>query len=160
MSKIVEELIAQPFSLVGTWNESCYVEEFDGYGSSAVHAGAVVGFAAVGEIVSRAGAVDLEVSDGALGIYGRETKKGISADVREFMSTWVGDPFLTESCLSRVSSSPFFIAEHSGVDLFIHAPTLELASVKLFKVVDLPLEGLPTRPMRGSRGIVRSLLGC
>jgi len=35
-----------------------------------------------------------------------------------------------------------------------HQPTLELASVKLFNVVLLPLEGLPTNPIRGSRGIV------
>lgn len=36
-------------------------------------------------------------------------------------------------------------------------PTLEEASVKLLSVVLLPAEGLPTRPMRGSRGMVRSL---
>lgn len=34
-------------------------------------------------------------------------------------------------------------------------PTLELASVKLFNVVLLPLEGLPTNPIKGSRGIVK-----
>lgn len=34
------------------------------------------------------------------------------------------------------------------------APTLELASVRLFKVVDLPELGFPTRPMSGSRGII------
>lgn len=33
------------------------------------------------------------------------------------------------------------------------APTLDVASVKLFKVVLLPDDGLPTRAMRGSRGI-------
>lgn len=55
-----------------------------------------------------------------------------------------------------MSSSPVIIA---GLVLVVHAPTLELASVKLFKVVDLPLDGLPTRPIKGSRGIVRSLLG-
>jgi hypothetical protein len=35
-----------------------------------------------------------------------------------------------------------------------HQPTLELASVKLFNVVLLPLDGLPTNPIKGSRGIV------
>ncbi len=35
-----------------------------------------------------------------------------------------------------------------------HGPTLELASVKLFRVVLFPLEGLPTNPIRGSRGMV------
>ena len=34
-------------------------------------------------------------------------------------------------------------------------PTLAVVSVRLFSVVDLPLEGLPTRPIRGSRGIVQ-----
>jgi hypothetical protein len=37
---------------------------------------------------------------------------------------------------------------------WFHRPTLELASVKLFKVVLLPLDGLPTNPIKGSRGIV------
>jgi hypothetical protein len=32
-------------------------------------------------------------------------------------------------------------------------PVLELASVRELRVVDLPEEGLPTRPMRGWRGM-------
>jgi hypothetical protein len=36
----------------------------------------------------------------------------------------------------------------------VHSPTFELASVSEFKVVDLPLEGFPTRPISGSRGII------
>lgn len=35
----------------------------------------------------------------------------------------------------------------------IHAPTFDVASVRLFSVVLFPEEGLPTRPIRGSRGI-------
>jgi len=81
--------------------------------------------------VSRAGAFDLEVPDGTLRIYGCE---------REV------------ACLKVVSSKSSL---HSGVLGTVHAPTLEVASVKLFKVVDLPLEGFPTRPIRGSRGILR-----
>lgn len=34
------------------------------------------------------------------------------------------------------------------------APTLAVVSVRLLRVVDLPDEGLPTRAMRGSRGMV------
>ena len=56
------------------------------------------------------------------------------------------------ACLKVVSSKSSL---HSGVLGTVHAPTLEVASVKLFKVVDLPLEGFPTRPIRGSRGIMR-----
>jgi len=33
-----------------------------------------------------------------------------------------------------------------------------VASVKLFKVVLLPEDGLPTRPIKGSRGIVSELM--
>lgn len=36
----------------------------------------------------------------------------------------------------------------------VYQPTFEDASVKLFNVVDLPEEGFPTRPIRGSRGII------
>jgi hypothetical protein len=46
-------------------------------------------------------------------------------------------------------SSSFFL--NGGV---VHPPTLEDASVKLFRVVLLPLDGLPTKPIKGSRGIV------
>lgn len=35
-------------------------------------------------------------------------------------------------------------------------PTFAVASVRLLRVVDLPLLGLPTRAIRGSRGIVGS----
>jgi hypothetical protein len=44
---------------------------------------------------------------------------------------------------------------HGGWKVLYHPPTLELASVRLLSVVLLPLEGLPTRPIRGSRGIVK-----
>jgi hypothetical protein len=37
------------------------------------------------------------------------------------------------------------------------APTLAVVSVRLFNVVDLPLEGLPTRAISGSRGIVQNI---
>jgi hypothetical protein len=43
---------------------------------------------------------------------------------------------------------------HECWKVLCHPPTLELASVRLLRVVLLPLEGLPTRPIRGSRGIV------
>lgn len=86
---------------MSTWNESCDVEEFDGNGPSAIDAGAVVGFTAVGEVVSRAGTFDLEVADGALGVYGGETKtRYISADVRGFGSRQVDSRALREvACL-------------------------------------------------------------
>ena len=36
----------------------------------------------------------------------------------------------------------------------VGAPTLARLSVRLLRVVDLPEDGLPTRAMRGSRGMV------
>jgi hypothetical protein len=39
-------------------------------------------------------------------------------------------------------------------DEWIHQPTFEVASVKLFRVVLLPDDGLPTKPINGSRGIL------
>lgn len=42
-----------------------------------------------------------------------------------------------------------------GYVLFcLYPPTLEEASVRELRVLDLPALGLPTRPMRGSRGMV------
>jgi len=49
-------------------DESSYVDEFDRYGSPPVNAGAVVRFASVGDVVSSAGAFDLQVADCALGV--------------------------------------------------------------------------------------------
>lgn len=40
------------------------------------------------------------------------------------------------------------------METFKYAPTFEEASVKLFKVVLLPDEGLPTKPIKGSRPIL------
>jgi hypothetical protein len=60
----------------------------------------------------------------------------------------VGCEVRTESCL--VSCELEVMEERS----WLHRPTLELASVKLFNVVLLPLDGLPTNPIKGSRGIL------
>jgi hypothetical protein len=35
-----------------------------------------------------------------------------------------------------------------------YQPTFEVASVRELRVVDLPEDGFPTRPIRGSRGIL------
>jgi hypothetical protein len=39
-------------------------------------------------------------------------------------------------------------------EIMAEVPVFEFASVREFSVVDLPEEGLPTRPIRGSRGMV------
>lgn len=45
-----------------------------------------------------------------------------------------------------------------SIGVSMDLPTFEVASVKLFNVVDLPDEGLPTKPMRGSRGMIDHLI--
>jgi hypothetical protein len=56
------------------WDETGDIEEFYGDGSPAFDAGAVVGFAAVGDIEAGAGAGNLEVADGALRVDGRKSR--------------------------------------------------------------------------------------
>lgn len=41
----------------------------------------------------------------------------------------------------------------------LYQPTLEEASVRLLRVELFPAEGLPTRPMSGSRGMVGDVAG-
>jgi hypothetical protein len=59
---------------------------------------------------------------------------------------------LTGSCLGNVCERV-----RQRWRLRFYPPTLEVASVRLFNVVLLPDEGLPTRPIRGSRGILGSV---
>lgn len=51
------------------WYEACDVEKLDGDGAAPVNTGPIVWFAAFGDVVPFAGTVDLEVADGALGVY-------------------------------------------------------------------------------------------
>jgi hypothetical protein len=53
---------------VGSRDQSCDIEKLNGYGASSIHACAVVRFASVGNVVPGTGAVDLQVSNGALRI--------------------------------------------------------------------------------------------
>jgi hypothetical protein len=74
--QVVEELVAQPLALVCARHEPGHVEQLDGHAAPAVDACAVVGPASVGYAVARAGAVDLEVADGALRVDGCESGGG------------------------------------------------------------------------------------
>ena len=53
---------------MGSRYQPRYVEQLDRDGPSSLNAGAVIGFASAGEAEPLAGAFDLEVADGALGI--------------------------------------------------------------------------------------------
>jgi hypothetical protein len=93
--------------------------------------------------MSFAGAFDLQVPNRTLGIYCREASN-IQQSI-EVMVQW--GPY--GKLPGGLVSTP--LEEGS----WFHPPTLELASVKLFNVVLLPLEGFPTNPIKGSLGIVR-----
>ena len=67
-------------------------------------------------------------------------------------------PNQSEGCSREIAYGSIFIVSFyrdiwSGRGAQRDLPTLELASVKLLSVVDLPDDGLPTRPIRGSRGM-------
>lgn len=60
----------------------------------------------------------------------------------------------TESFLCPRSEFSLPLLEMKRRFWLLHLPTLELASVNEFNMVDLPLEGFPTSPISGSRGIL------
>lgn len=55
------------------WNKTGDVKKFYRDGSPSLDAATVVGLAAVGKVEARAGAFDLEIANGALGIDSRES---------------------------------------------------------------------------------------
>ncbi len=56
-------------------------------------------------------------------------------------------------CISNLEVFCFVGGKMAGC----YPPTLEEASVRELSVLDLPALGFPTRPMRGSRGILEQL---
>lgn len=93
-------------------------------------------------------AVDLEVADRSLRVDCCETGVSIRRDSRRGRVR----KRLTGNCLKVICISAY--CEVHGIrGTGSYRPTLEEASVKLFRVVLLPEEGLPTRPISGSRGI-------
>jgi hypothetical protein len=56
------------------WNKTGDIKKFYRDGSPSLDAATIVGLAAVGKVEARAGAFDLEVANGALGIDSREWK--------------------------------------------------------------------------------------
>lgn len=73
MSQVIEELVAQPFALMRSGDETGYVEQFNGHTTLAVDARTVVWLAPFANIVARAGAVYLKIADRSLGVDGGET---------------------------------------------------------------------------------------
>jgi hypothetical protein len=152
MPQVVEEFVAQTLAGVGAGDESGYIEEFDWHGPQAVGAGAVVGFTPVLEAESGAGALDLEVAYCALGIDCCEA--GERGSAREWLfegfdSTY--GKFPADEMYQQLRISHLVLG-HVGM----YQPTFDVASVSELSVLDLPALGLPTRPIRGSRGIINA----
>lgn len=100
-----------------------HIKDLNWNGSPALYAGAIIGFAAIGNVVSSAGTFDLQIANSPLRI---DRSK---AEQRE-MNPNPYAVYLTESCLKPLSV--YIITTTLRDDL----PTLEVASVKL----DLELE--------------------
>lgn len=140
----------------------------------------MVRFAPVLEAVSGTSAVDLEVAYGALGIDGGEAvgeTPGDDVSEKEDTNQTGPLPVLVSrapsgwlirikrtirkvsyaeriSCMvvpKRARLVPLAGGRFVGVG---YRPTLEVASVREFSVLDLPALGFPTRPIKGSRGIL------
>lgn len=74
MAQVIQELVSEPFPLVRAGDKSRDIQKFNWHGTPSLVTAAVVGLASVRQIVSFAGAVDLEVADGSLGIDCGEAK--------------------------------------------------------------------------------------
>jgi hypothetical protein len=97
--------------------------------------------------VSLARAFDLEVADRTLRV--NRCKSSIdSVAVRDLC---FGYQFLREVAYDLCKQERQ--NERKG-NCGSYQPTFDEASVKLLRVVDLPDEGFPTKPIKGSRGIL------
>lgn len=75
VTEIIQELVSQTATLVGSRDQSGDVEQLDRDGAAALDTCAVIGLAPVRDLVSCASAVDLEVAYRSLGVDGCEAKK-------------------------------------------------------------------------------------
>lgn len=129
------------------------VEKLYGDGPSALGARAVVRFTPVRNAMSRARAVDLEVADSPLGINRGEPRRGgAKVSLRSSRARTRG---LVREVAYPMREYQHLAAQEARSDTE-YRPTLEEASVRLFRVVLFPAEGLPTRPINGSRGMMSS----
>lgn len=104
--------------------------------------------------MSLTGAIDLQVSNGSLGINGREAAE------RQSLAQGLFDKPGCSSCSSngrwtygklpreRIKISK---VDHRNTTTSMYLPTFEVASVKLFNVVDFPLDGCAPPWSAGSR---------
>ena len=169
MPEVVEEFVTETFALMGAGHKTGHVKELYGDGAAAIDARAIVGFAAVGEVVTSAGAVNLEIADRTLRIDGGEARMETVQDYTALRWYMMGSAY---GKLPADKSAPHPYGRGGrgrgrGLTDFrtricqavamvsFHAKPRELKKY-LLRVVDLPDDGLPTNPIRGSRGITRN----
>lgn len=110
MAEVVEEFVAEALAFMGAGDEAGDIEELDRDGAPARDAGAVVRFAAVGEIEAGAGTGNLEVANCALWVDGCETRMGDIQDWGPITGTGVAEKWLTGNFL-RTNQRRFFMVE-------------------------------------------------
>lgn len=74
MTQVIQELIPQSSSLMCPRDKTCNIQKFNWNGPSTLETPSVVRFTLIRNVESLACAFYLEVSDGALGVNGGETK--------------------------------------------------------------------------------------
>jgi hypothetical protein len=78
MAQVVQKLVTQSASLMRSWNQTSHVQEFDGDGTAAFHATAVVRLAFIRHVEALASAFYLKIPDCSLRINGCEAELGRS----------------------------------------------------------------------------------
>lgn len=171
MAEVVEEFVAETLAFMGAGDEASNIEELDRDGAPARDAGTVVRLAAVGEIEASAGTGNLEVADCALRVDGCETRmRDVQDGGRKYWKRRRRE--VAYGKFPAHKSAPLLHGRGNrgrGRGLTDFGTCIGQAVVKvrfrailgdyrlyLLRVVDLPDDGLPTSPMRGSRGIARS----
>lgn len=144
MSQIVQKFVTQPSPLVRSWYQSCNIQQFNRDRATPFMTAAVVRLTSIGDIVSLTWAINLEVSNGSLGIdrsetafvsYCRRELNRVGCSLRAIDLREVPWGALVSRCLTHA---------HHRIhlkDFENHLPTFDVASVKLFNVVDFPLDG-------------------
>jgi hypothetical protein len=104
--------------------------------------------------MSLTGAVDLQVSNGSLGINGREAAERQSLAQGSFDKPGARPRSSNRRCTyGKLPRRQIGIsrADHINTATSMYLPTFEVASVKLFNVVDFPLDGCAPPWLAGSR---------
>lgn len=81
MAQVVQKFVAKSLALMGTRNKSCNVKKFDRNRPSAVVASTIIRLTFVRQVMSLAGAIYLEISDGSLRVDCSKTGLLVSLNI-------------------------------------------------------------------------------